>query len=63
MIAQPVAQWVDFMYGTDLQHCGGCHTMQENLNAGMTLAEAIYDRFWSQPENKDAMGSNKTGGS
>jgi hypothetical protein len=35
----------------------GCAKMKENLNSGMNLAEAMFDRFWpssnsNKPEKK-----------
>jgi hypothetical protein len=52
-VAQPIAQSIDYLFGTGLQNCGGCKTMRANLNAGMNLADAIYDRFWPQQKEKD----------
>jgi hypothetical protein len=50
-VAQPFAWTVDSVFGTDWQNCNGCHQMRNNLNSGMNLADAFYDRFWPQPEN------------
>jgi hypothetical protein len=49
-ITQPVAKGFDYFFGTDIQNCSGCHQMQTNLNSGMNLADAFYDRFWPQLE-------------
>jgi hypothetical protein len=59
-LAQPVAYGIDHFFGTGVQNCSGCHQMQINLNAGMNLADAFYDRFWSQSKEKDAIYSNET---
>jgi hypothetical protein len=51
-VAQPVAKTIDYWLGTDIQNCGGCHKMQQNLNAGMSIADSFYDRFF-KPEQKE----------
>jgi hypothetical protein len=54
-VAQPIAKVSDYFLGTDLQNCAGCNKMKTNLNAGMSLADAFYDRFWptkQKMENK-----------
>jgi hypothetical protein len=53
-VAQPVAQGLDWALGTDLQNCGGCKQMQANLNAGMSLSDAFYDRFFTRPKKDEA---------
>ena len=45
-VAKPIAKTIDFLMGTDLQNCAGCNKMQQNLNSGMTMAEAIRYRWW-----------------
>jgi hypothetical protein len=45
-VAQPIAKTFDYFFGTDIAGCTGCKSMQQNLNAGMSFAGAIYDRFW-----------------
>jgi len=52
-VAQPIARGIDYFLGTNIQGCGGCKQMQTNLNAGMSLADAFYDRFWSKHNNGD----------
>jgi hypothetical protein len=59
-VAQPIAKRIDALLGTDLQSCGECKRMQANLNAGISLADAIYDRFWPQQKEEDAIHNNKT---
>jgi hypothetical protein len=51
-VAQPIAKTIDYWLGTDIQHCSGCHQMQQNLNAGMSLADAFYDRFFKKPQQE-----------
>lgn len=51
VVAQPIARTIDWAFHTDLQNCSGCKKMQQNLNTGMSLADAFYDRFW--PQKKD----------
>lgn len=50
-VAQPIARGIDYLFGTDIEHCSGCKRMQNNLNAGMSFAGAIYDRFWHSDNN------------
>jgi hypothetical protein len=58
-VAQPFAKGIDWALNTDLSNCAGCKTMITNLNAGMPLWEALYDRFWpSQQEEQNAIRSD-----
>jgi len=50
-VAQPIARGIDYFLKTDLQNCSGCHKMQSNLNNGMSLADAFYDRFFEKKED------------
>jgi hypothetical protein len=50
-VAQPIVKGIDAVLGTDLQNCSGCKKMQRDLNMGMSLADAFFDRFW--PQKKD----------
>jgi len=45
--AQPIARGIDAVFGTNIRNCPGCKRMQHNLNMGMNLADAFYDRFWN----------------
>lgn len=51
-VAQPVAKTIDYWLGTDIQNCPGCKRMETNLNAGMSLADAFYDRFFRKSEQQ-----------
>lgn len=59
VVAKPLAKTIDYFTGSDLQHCAGCNKMHSNLNAGMNLADAIYDRFWPQRKENHAVHSNE----
>jgi hypothetical protein len=62
-VAQPIAKGIDWALNTDLQNCSGCNKIKSNLNAGMSLADALYDRFWpSQPKknNNNAIHNHET---
>jgi hypothetical protein len=59
-VAQPVARTIDYWIGTNLQNCGGCHTMIANLNAGMSFGDAIYDRFFKKPKEQDGFHNHKS---
>lgn len=45
-VAQPIAKFIDALSGgkTKLAKCGGCKQMQQDLNDGMPLVEAIRKR-------------------
>jgi hypothetical protein len=45
-VARPIAKTIDYIFGTDIQGCKGCEQMRDDLNAGMSFTEAVYDRFW-----------------
>ena len=57
VVAQPIARGFDTIFGTDIQNCGGCDQMQTNLNAGMSLADAFFDRFWPKETNNKQKGN------
>src|SRR4029077_13234630 len=52
-VARPIAKAVDATFGTDWLNCLGCKRMESNLNAGMPLWDAFYDRFWGPKEEID----------
>jgi hypothetical protein len=58
VIAQPIARNIDYFFGTNLQGCAGCKAMQNNLNAGMSFSQAIYDRFWPGSNNNQTGENN-----
>jgi len=41
VVAQPIARGIDYVFGTDFQHCSGCYDRQQFLNR-------ISDHFWSK---------------
>lgn len=51
-VAQPVAKTIDAIWGSDLENCSGCKKMQTNLNRGMSLTDAIWDRFWPKQQQR-----------
>ena len=55
-VAQPIAKAFDWAFNTNVAGCSGCKQMQSNLNAGMPLHLAIYDRFFNkQPTENNNM--------
>jgi hypothetical protein len=54
-VAQPIAKTLDYFFGTNIAGCTGCKQMQQNLNAGMSFSQAIYDRFWPGNNNKQEL--------
>lgn len=57
-VAQPIARGIDTVFGTDLRNCPKCNRMKNNLNNGMNLADAFYDRFWKPKEKNDGLRQN-----
>lgn len=53
--AQPFAGGIDVIFGTNIKGCRGCNTMRENLNAGMSLTDAIYERWFKANQQGDNM--------
>jgi hypothetical protein len=51
-VAQPIAKTIDYWLGTDIQNCIGCKKMQQDLNAGVSLGDAFYDRFFRKPNQQ-----------
>jgi len=43
-LAQPIARFLDFMLGTDIEHCDGCKRRRILLNE-QTIWQLIH-RFW-----------------
>ena len=46
-LAQPIAKGLDYALGTNVAGCGGCKQMRDNLNSGMSLTDAIYERWFA----------------
>ncbi len=49
-IAKPIAKSIDAIWGSDLATCGGCGNMRDNLNAGMSMKDAIIERWFTAKE-------------
>ncbi len=47
-IAKPIARGIDAIWGSDLAGCSGCGKMRDNLNAGMSVQDAIIERWFSK---------------
>lgn len=54
-VAQPIAKGIDKVLGTNVQGCSGCKKMRENLNQGMSLQDAIYERWFKGKQQGDKM--------
>ena len=54
-IAQPIARTIDAVAGTNVSGCSGCKNMQNNLNSGMSLSDAIYERWFKAKEKGEKM--------
>ena len=54
-VAQPIARGIDAVAGTRLSGCGGCRKMRDNLNAGMSLSDAIYERWFKAKQQGEKM--------
>ncbi len=46
-VAQPIARGIDAVAGTNVAGCSGCKKMRDNLNAGMSVQNAIYQRWFT----------------
>ncbi len=46
-LAEPIARGIDSVAGTNVAGCNGCKTMRDNLNAGMSIQDAIYQRWFA----------------
>jgi hypothetical protein len=54
-VAQPIAKGIDRVIGTNIQGCSGCKQMQDNLNAGMSVTNAIYERWFKTKQQGGKM--------
>ena len=54
-VAQPIARTIDSAIGTNVAGCSGCKQMRENLNSGMSLTDAIYERWFKAKEQGGKM--------
>lgn len=52
VIAQPIAQVVDAVAGTNLQNCGGCQQRQQAWNAGGVAQSALADSLESEKSGR-----------
>ncbi len=54
-IAKPIARGIDAIWGSDLAGCSGCSKMRDNLNAGMSVQDAIYERWFKAKQEGEKM--------
>ena len=54
-LANPVARGIDAVAGTNVAGCKGCKKMRENLNSGMSLSDAIYERWFKAKQKGEKM--------
>ncbi len=55
IIAEPIATGVDAVFGTQIKGCGGCNKMKQNLNAGMSVTNAVYERWFKAKQEGEKM--------
>ncbi len=55
VVAQPIAKGVDNIFGTNIAGCGGCKKMQQNLNAGMSISNAVIERWFRTKQQGEKM--------
>ena len=48
IVAQPIARGIDYVFGSDIQHCQGCKGRQEYVNS-------LYDRFFNKQTKGKSM--------
>ncbi len=53
--AQFIARGIDAVSGTNISGCSGCKDMQANLNSGMSLQDAIYERWFNAKQKGEKM--------
>ncbi len=53
--AKPIARGIDAIAGTNINGCGGCNKMRDNLNSGMALTDAIYQRWFAVKQTGEKM--------
>jgi len=54
-VAQPIARTIDRVSETNVAGCSGCKKMRDNLNSGMSLIDAIYERWFKAKEKGEKM--------
>jgi len=54
-IAKPIARGVDAIMGSNLAGCSSCNKMRDNLDAGMNLTDAIYQRWFAAKKKGENM--------
>ena len=54
-VAHPIARGIDAALGTNVAGCKGCKKMRENLNSGMSLSDAIYERWFKAKQEGEKM--------
>ncbi len=54
-VANPLAKGIDAVLGTKVAGCAGCKKMRENLNQGMSVADAIYERWFKAKQQGEKM--------
>ncbi len=52
-VAQPIARGIDAVARTNVAGCSGCKKMRENLNQGMSVVDAIYERWFAAKQKGD----------
>ncbi len=55
MVAQPIAQGIDSVVGTNISGCSGCKNMRDDLNQGMSVQDAIYQRWFAAKQQGGKM--------
>lgn len=54
-LANPIARSIDAVAGTNVSGCSGCKKMRENLNDGMSIGDAIYERWFKAKQQGEIM--------
>lgn len=44
-VAKPIARGLDAVLGTQISKCGGCKQMEQDLDAGLPIVQAIKKRL------------------
>ncbi len=54
-VAQPIARGIDAIARTNVAGCSGCKKMRDNLNSGMSIQDAIYQRWFAAKQRGGQM--------
>ncbi len=54
-VTKPIARGIDAIWGSDLAGCRGCNKMRDNLDAGMSITNAVIERWFTIKKQGEKM--------